>query len=235
MKVLIIQHTPIEGPGLLGKIFTEKEWDVDVRCMTEGASLPRGVVRFDSMVILGGPMGAYQEEQYPYLIQVQELIRKAVPIGLPTLGICLGGQLMARALGAQVGPNREKEIGWYPLEVLPRGLKTRLFKGIPSQLTAFQWHNDTFDLPRGAELLASSPLCTNQAFQYGDCLWGLQFHPEVTPVMIDQWLASGPGDLEGLPGKDPANRIVMNTREIWTETQEIRNRLLVNLEALLHL
>ncbi|HWP97394.1 MAG TPA: type 1 glutamine amidotransferase [Syntrophomonadaceae bacterium] len=234
MKALIIQHTKNEGPGLLGQMLTEREWDVDICCLEEGASLPRGLGNLNSLVILGGPMGAYQEEEYPYLIEVQELIQKAVQVGLPTLGICLGGQLMARALGAKVGPNPEKEIGWYSLEVLPQGSASPLFNGIPSNFMAFQWHQDTFDLPLNAQLLASSPACVNQAFRYGDCLWGLQFHPEVSPAMIIQWLEAGPEDLQGLPGLDPAQNILKMTRAIWPQAQEIQSNLLNNIEVLLH-
>jgi GMP synthase (glutamine-hydrolysing) len=138
---------------------------------------------------MGGPMGVYEGEKHAFLPREIDFIEKAVSRGVPTLGVCLGAQLLARALGSPVYPHRFREIGWYPLRLTPEGRKDPAFRRWPPRARVFQWHGDTFDLPQGAALLARSPLCENQAFRHGRTAYGLQFHLEVTPAMIGEWLA----------------------------------------------
>jgi len=139
LRVLIVQHVACEGPGLLADALLKDGWELDLRCMdAPGAILPGKFDGYRALVILGGPMGAYEEETYPYLRRVQELIREAVAGRVPTVGICLGGQLIARAFGAEVKPNPVKEIGWYPVRVTPEGKAAPLFAGLPREFTVFQ-------------------------------------------------------------------------------------------------
>ena len=156
------------------------------------------------LVILGGPMNVDEVDRYPFLRHEVPWIREAIEAGLPTLGICLGSQLLAKALGARVYPNHVKEIGWYPIELTPAAAEDPLLAQSGTR-TVFQWHGDTFDLPSGAVHLARSPLCENQAFRYGRLSYGLQFHAEMTAAMIDAWvddLQNG-GEPAGLPDVDP--------------------------------
>ncbi len=137
------------------------------------------------LIFLGGPMSA--NDDYGYLRQEIRLIERAVQAGTPVLGICLGAQLLARALGAPVYRNRVKEIGWFPVTWTPATRDDPLLAGLSGQDSVFHWHGETFDLPAGSAWLASSERCRNQGFRFGDNAWGLQFHLEVTPDMIDAW------------------------------------------------
>jgi GMP synthase (glutamine-hydrolysing) len=151
------------------------------------------------LVVLGGPMNVDEVQRYPFLAADVRWIRQAVEGRLPVLGVCLGAQLLAKALGARVYANGVKEIGWYPIEMTPAAADDALFACGGTQ-TVFQWHGDTFDLPAEAVQLARSPLCEYQAFRYGPTAYGLQFHVEMTAPMIDQWLAAADasGELDGL-------------------------------------
>ena len=157
------------------------------------------------LVILGGPMNVDETDKYPYLAQEIEWIKQALAAGLPILGICLGSQLLAKALGARVYPNHVKEIGWYAVDLMPAADRDSLFDACGQRVTVFQWHGDTFDLPPNAVRLASSPLCRNQAFRYGRHAYGIQFHIEMTPELIDSWLTESGncGELAGLDYIDP--------------------------------
>ena len=143
---------------------------------------------------------------YPFLADEVRWLRQAVEADLPVLGVCLGAQLLAKALGSRVFANRVKEIGWYEVELLPEAADDPLFCDVASPATVFHWHGDTFDLPRGAVQLARSSQCENQAFRFGPSAYGLQFHLEMTAEMIDDWLceANNCGELAGLDYIDPA-------------------------------
>jgi GMP synthase-like glutamine amidotransferase len=225
MQVLIIQHVRQEGPGLIAEIFSKKGWKLDIRIMDQpGTILPKTVADYKAVIILGGPMGAYEEQKYPYLYQVQELVRDAIERRIPILGICLGGQLIARALGATVKPNSIKEIGWYKIHLTEAGKKAFLFRDLPEEFWAFQWHGDTFELPEGAVLLAEGDTCTNQAFAYQECAWALQFHPEVTPIIIDYWAEIYQEELIDFAGPEAVNQLKEETKRLWEKNQEVFSR-----------
>ncbi len=139
-----------------------------------------------ALVFMGGPMSV--NDELPYINQELELIRKAVSLGKPILGVCLGAQLIAKALGSRVYPNAVKEIGWYPIRWTEAAADDPVCGGLKGSDTVFHWHGETFDLPPGAELLASSDACRHQAYRAGRGIYGLQFHLEVTPEMIADWL-----------------------------------------------
>jgi GMP synthase (glutamine-hydrolysing) len=138
---------------------------------------------------MGGPMNVDQADEFPFLATEVGWLRRAVEAGLPTLGVCLGAQLLAKSLGSRVYPHRVKEIGWYELELLPAATDDRLFAGARNRETVFQWHGDTFDLPQGAVQLARGASCEQQAFRYGPAAYALQFHVEMTARMVDDWFA----------------------------------------------
>lgn len=144
------------------------------------------------LIVLGGAMGANDDDKHPFLADLKVLIRQVVMAGIPYLGICLGGQLLASALGAQVVSNRWEELGSLTVRLTKDGRNDQLFANLEHEFTTFQWHHDSFDLPEGAVLLATSAACPHQAFKVGNNAWGLQFHPEVTEQIIRDWCAWDP-------------------------------------------
>ena len=143
----------------------------------------------DALIVLGGAMGANDDARYPFLTGLKVLIRSVVAARIPYLGICLGGQLLAAALGAAVVSHRWEELGALDVSLTPEGGKDRLFEGITAEFKTFQWHHDSFDIPVGGVLLAASAACPHQAFRIGEAAWGVQFHPEVTEPIIRGWCA----------------------------------------------
>ncbi len=140
----------------------------------------------DLLVVLGGPIGAYEEHEYPFLNTELNILTERLSANRPTLGICLGAQLMARALGARVYPGPSKEIGWAAINLTLAGLAGPLHHLDGNRV--IHWHGDTFDLPDGCELLGSTTLCPNQAFARGPNILALQFHPEITATSMERWL-----------------------------------------------
>lgn len=181
MRVHVLQHVSFEGPGSILHWLEHRQAQVSVTRLYESESLP-SLGDFDALVALGGPMSVNDEESRPWLRQEKILVRDCVHSGKPTIGICLGAQLIASALGARVYPGQYKEIGWFP--VRPVTHKTNSFS-FASELEVFHWHGETFDLPTGAVHLAESDGCPHQAFQVGERAIGLQFHLETTPESAD--------------------------------------------------
>ena len=186
--VYILRHVPHESAGSLEVHFRES--GLEIRYFDLFREIPRqlDLDRAAGLVVMGGPMNVDQLDRFPFLAAEVDWIRQALQRRLPMLGICLGSQLLAKAAGSRVYPNSKKEIGWYRLELLPAAAKDPLFAGSDPHETVFHWHGDTFDLPPAAVKLARSPLCEQQAFRVGDCAWGLQFHIEMLPEMVDDWL-----------------------------------------------
>ncbi|MER3445711.1 MAG: hypothetical protein C4291_02235 [Candidatus Dadabacteria bacterium] len=188
MRTLVLRHVPHEHLGTLALILRSNNLAYEYINLYEDANPKVSFDGLSALIILGGPMNVYETDMYPFLEIEDGLIKRAIEKDIPVLGICLGAQLIAKSLGAQVTKNREKEIGWYLLKITDEGSKDKLFKHLNANETVFQWHGDTFEIPRGAVHLAESPLCPNQAFRFGSSVYGLQFHIEVTPEMILDWL-----------------------------------------------
>jgi GMP synthase-like glutamine amidotransferase len=185
VKVLAFRHVPFEGAGLLETVLTSRGIELQYVDLYRGGA-PPDAADADGLVFLGGPMSV--NDDLPYLRVEEGIIRAAMERGQPALGVCLGAQLIARAAGARVYKNRVKEIGWFDIHLTDQGAKDSLFGAMNRTENVFHWHGETFDLPNGAELLASSERCVNQAFRLGDGAYGLQFHLEVTPGMIADWM-----------------------------------------------
>jgi GMP synthase-like glutamine amidotransferase len=184
MRVLCFRHVPFEGPGLLEPVLRERGIALDYADLYLNPPTAPDPAAYEGLVFLGGPMSV--NDDLPWLRAEEEYLRAAVAAGRPVLGICLGSQLMAGALGAKVSRNPAKEIGWFEVRFTPEAANDPLFAGLSAE-TLFHWHGETFELPAGATLLASSALCRNQAFRVGERAWGLQFHAEITPEMIADW------------------------------------------------
>lgn len=179
MRAHCLQHVAVEGPAYIAEWLKARGHELAITRLYEGESLPDPSA-MDLLVVMGGPMGANDDDAVPWLSAEVALIRQTIDAGTPVLGVCLGAQLVARALGAAVRPNPEPEIGWFPVRAVPNFADDAFT--FPAEITVFHWHGDMFELPDGAVRLASSDACENQAFQFGDCVIGLQCHLEVTPV-----------------------------------------------------
>lgn len=178
MPVHILQHVPFEGLGSIETWLRTAGCDITRTPFFETTDLPPSD-EVDFLIIMGGPMSVNDEGEFPWLIDEKRFIRGCIERGKSVLGICLGAQLIANALGARVYRNPEKEIGWFPIQALPSN-EGEIFR-FPSPIKVFHWHGETFDLPAGAVHLARSEGCENQAFQIGRSVIGLQFHLETTP------------------------------------------------------
>ncbi|NQU39710.1 MAG: gamma-glutamyl-gamma-aminobutyrate hydrolase family protein [Lentisphaerae bacterium] len=178
MRAHYIQHVPFEGLGSMAPWLEGAGYAVTRTRLFAGESLP-ALDGIDLLIVMGGPMGVNEEGAYPWLIEEKRFVGEAIRTGVPVLGVCLGAQLMASALGARVYPNAVKEIGWFPVEGVPTGGDANAF-AFPSSTEVFHWHGETFDLPEGAVHLAGNAACRNQAFQMGRSAIGLQFHLETT-------------------------------------------------------
>lgn len=182
MRVHYLQHVPFEGLGSIRTWLQKHKCGITATKFYESSSLP-SPDQFDLLIVMGGPMGVNDEEQYPWLRVEKKLIKDAINAGRAVLGICLGAQLIASSLGESVYPNRRKEIGWFPIKAVP--VEDGAVYSFPKTLNVFHWHGDTFDLPEGAIHLAVSNACENQAFQLGKAVIGLQFHLETTVESAD--------------------------------------------------
>ena len=219
MRYHCLQHVSFETPGLLIDLIREKGHSLRTTALYLEEPLP-SVADFDALIIMGGPMSIHDEDVYPWLRAEKELIAAAIREGKKVLGICLGAQLIAAVLGARVFPTPQKEIGFWPVQwteaaASPRGKEA----GAPGGSLFFHWHGETFDLPVGAVLLASSPACVNQAFRLGDKVLGIQFHPEVTPEIIRGMVEYEGWELEeeaGAPFVQGATQILAGARELGT-------------------
>lgn len=195
MKVLIVQHVECEGPGYLKDFLYREQIDFEIVGMYAGDKLP-AVDDFDALIVLGGPMNVYEENRYPYLKSLNMTIKNFTTRGGHYLGFCLGGQLLAKALGARVMKNPTREIGDFEIYLTGDGVDDPLFTGFEYIFPALEWHGDTFSIPVGAIKLAGSKLCPNQAFRFKNA-YGLQFHLEATTEMLVGWAGIYRGELEG--------------------------------------
>jgi len=187
-KIIILEHVQKERPSYLLDVMRKGPLPVECVLLSEPhAPLPEPK-DLAGLVITGGYMDVDEGDQYPFLLPEMKYIEKNLHAKVPTLGICLGSQLMAHVLGGMVYENTKREIGYYPLELTLDGQKDDLLKPMNTKEMVFQWHRDTFEIPKGCPHLAKTPLCPAQAFRYQDFAWAFQFHLEVTGKMARDWL-----------------------------------------------
>ena len=186
MDVLVLQHIACEPPGAFEDVLVAAGADIHRVELDEGDALPPWQ-DFVAIVAMGGPMSVHDDAELPWLTAEKQAIADAVRAGVPYWGSCLGVQLLAAALGARVYPGTQPEVGVLPVTLTDEGRSDPVFAGLPAEFLTLQWHGDTFDVPEGGVLLASSPAFPNQAFRVGRTAYGVQFHVEVTEQMAREW------------------------------------------------
>ena len=188
-KLLVFQHAATEPLGVLDPMLRRRGFRIRYVNFTRSPQAQPEVSRYNGLVVLGGPMNVDEHVRYPHLRTEIAAINEALRLDIPILGICLGAQLLAAALGATVRPHTVREIGWYALYPTPAAREDRLLGHFDGSQPVFQWHAYTFDLPRGAVLLASTDSCIHQAFRFGSRAYGLQFHLEADEALVRRWLS----------------------------------------------
>ena len=184
-KIIVLQHHPAENLGTIARALEGAALAWQYVRLHDGHPVPRDMKGAGGLIVMGGPMAIYQIDRFPFLKDEMRLVGEAIAQGRPVLGICLGAQIVAAALGAKVDRNPAgKEIGWYPVKLSAAAREDRLFSAVPDTITPFHWHGDIFEPPHGAVTLASSDRTPCQAFRYGDKAWAIQFHLEVTRTSI---------------------------------------------------
>ena len=198
LRIRCFMHVPYEGPGVIADWARQHQHTMAFTRFYEGDSLPDpGEV--DLLVIMGGPMDVIDEMATPWMAAEIAWVSEYLESGKPVLGICLGAQLIARALGATVYAGNEKEIGWYPLQFHPAPVVLRIWRHLPDTRKEFHWHGDTFTLPEGASTIASSAAFPHQGFIYREQVIALQFHLEVTPAQVREMVENGRQELTAGP------------------------------------
>ncbi len=185
--ILFIKHIDVEGPGTVETYFQGGGFSLKIVDLSRGEKLPSDFSDIEAVVSLGGPMNVYEEQKFPFLKEEDLFIKETLKKQIPFLGICLGAQLLAKAAGAKVSKSSTKEVGWFKVQLQKIAQKDFLLCGLGPEITVFQWHEDTFDVPQSGTLLATGPNCPHQAFKVGKCAYGIQFHIEVTEAIINDW------------------------------------------------
>jgi GMP synthase-like glutamine amidotransferase len=204
---LVVQHVAPEPAFSIAEALSDSGVDIDTRRVFAGDRVPPDGSGLDGLVIMGGPMSAASDDGFPTRTAELALIADAIDRGIPTLGVCLGAQLLAAAAGGTVFPGASgPEIGWGPVDLTAGSVDDRLLAGLPTPLTVLHWHGDTFDLPEEAVRLAGNANYTNQGFRLGAAAWGLQFHLEVTAPAVDGFLTAFGADAEHTDGGPAAIR-----------------------------
>ncbi len=224
MRIHYLQHASFEGINSLRPWIDAQGHSLTGTELFSGETLPE-LDSFDWLIIMGGPMSVHDETKHPWLIPEKAFIRAAIETGKIVLGICLGAQLIANVLGADVRKNAHREIGWFPIQRDPAIDNTELATIFPQTLDVFHWHGDTFDIPEGSLPIASSEACANQGFILGNRVIGLQCHPEATPEFAEHLLKNCRDELDG-------TRYVQNDKEILAPVAQFKAANLV-MQALL--
>ncbi|NEO51787.1 MAG: glutamine amidotransferase [Okeania sp. SIO3B5] len=209
-NAIVIRHIAFENLGSLHAILKEKGYAIEYLEAAPGFLDKINPLTPDLVIILGGPIGADDEQDYPFVSDELDLLKQRLANNKPTLGICLGAQLMARALGGKVYQGNGKEIGWFPIQLTKFGQSSPLQYLAPEETAVLHWHGDTFDLPEGAVHLAASAAYQNQAFAWGKSALALQFHPEVTTSGLEHWFIGHACEIAATPDVN-VSKLRLNT------------------------
>jgi GMP synthase-like glutamine amidotransferase len=235
-RLVVLQHAPHEGPSRLRSAFERAGYSIEVLRLDLGTPVPGTTDGIDALLVLGGSMGVGDlgDPRYPFLGPEISLLERAVASDFPTLGICLGSQLLARAAGARVYPNQRgnsvvREVGWGAVHFTRAASEEPVLSGLDAAEIMLHWHGDTFDLPRDAVLLASTLHCPHQMIRLKTRLFGVQFHPELDAGDIERWVVEDADYVAGALGPDGATRILADTKRFMPRFVERGDRLLDNL------
>jgi GMP synthase (glutamine-hydrolysing) len=187
-KILVFQHVPYEPLGTLDPLLKEAGFRIRYVNFGRDPNQRPSLDKYEALIVLGGPMNAHQIDTWPNLLTEVDVIREAVDSGMSVLGICLGAQLLAKALGGRVSRNPRREIGWHDVQLTAAGRADAVISTFAATQRVFQWHEDGISLPDGADHLATSPASTVQAFRFGEHAYGFQFHLEVDASLVERWL-----------------------------------------------
>jgi GMP synthase (glutamine-hydrolysing) len=222
---LALQHIACEPPAAFEDELRSRGLELVRAELDEGDALPDWR-EFAGLIVMGGPMGAYEEDAHPWLVEEKRAIRDAAEAGHPVWGVCLGAQLLADALGARVYRGEEAEVGLLAVELTDAAAADPVFGAAPQSFPSLQWHGDTFELPQGATLLASSPAYASQAFVYKRA-YGLQFHLEVSPALAAEWgeVPAYAASLEAIKGPGALLRLVTDVKKHANETLPLAREL----------
>ncbi len=223
MRAHYLQHVPFEGLGSIQRWLDEAGYQISGTRFFASALLPDSA-DLDLLIVMGGPMSVHDECQYAWLKEEKRFIKAMIDGGKPLLGVCLGAQLIADVLGARVYKNREREIGWFPIQGLASGDADRF--SFPPSVPVFHWHGETFELPAGAVHLAQSRACTHQAYQVGNSVMGLQFHLEMTPESVQSILTHGRHELTPAEFVQTEKEILSVPAEHFLELNALMERVL---------
>jgi GMP synthase (glutamine-hydrolysing) len=218
-RVLVLQHHPLEHPGVLTRTLTASGATLEVVRVDLGAPCPRTLDGYDGLLVMGGPMGVRDGEMHPWLVDERALLARAMATDLPTLTICLGAQQLAAAAGAVVTRGPAPEIGWHRISPTAAACEDPVFAAT-EPFAALEWHNDVFALPAGAVALASSARCPVQAYRLGRRVYGMLFHLEVDAPMVDTWCETFAGGGE-LPAGDAQPEFAAANRRAATIAQRL--------------
>ncbi|MFC2107139.1 type 1 glutamine amidotransferase [Bacteroidota bacterium] len=221
IRIHYLQHVPFEDLGYIETWAKDKNYSLTSTKLYENTTFP-DMDEFDMLIIMGGAMSVNDEEIYPWLSQEKKFLKLSIASDKIILGICLGSQLLATALGAKVYPNKMKEIGWYPVYLADTAKGEKILKDFPESISVFHWHGDTFDLPKNSVHLMQSEICTNQAFLYNNKVLGLQFHLETSPETLNSMIENCRDEL--IP-----NKYIQTEAEILNKVSQcdITNRYLI--------
>lgn len=214
IRIHYLQHVPFESPGAILEWAKTSSAPISSTMLHLDEPFP-GLDSFDTLVVMGGPMGVHDESAHTWLTREKAFIENAIKADKAVLGICLGAQLIADVLGAAIRKNKDKEIGWFPIETTPENRSIPLTGFLPDSLTVFHWHGETFDIPSSAVRIAGSQGCTNQGFVYGERIVALQFHLEVNPDTLAEMVNNGRHELV-------AGKYIQNEEAILRNNGHIR-------------
>lgn len=238
MHLIALQHVDLEGPSRIGEIAREIGWTVEVRQMAHGDPVPARLEAGQMLVVMGGPMGVgdLTDPRYPFLAQEVELLRTVLAARQPVIGVCLGAQLLAHAAGASVypllvgePPVHHREVGWGAVSFTRTAGEEPVLAGMDPSEVVVHWHGDTFDLPQGATLLASTLACPQQFFRLGKAAFGLQFHIEVTPDQVADWVREDADFVRSAGGAVHGERLLADTARFMPRHRVHGDRLIRNL------
>jgi GMP synthase (glutamine-hydrolysing) len=243
-RALVLKQVAHEGPARIATALERAGFQLEIRELSAGEAVPPNLEGYDALIAMGAPLGVSdaKDPRFSYLARELELLQLAVERDFPTLGVCLGSQLLAAAAGARVYPNvvgeppqLHREVGWGAVHFTETPEREPVLRGLEPAELMLHWHGDTFDLPRNAVLLASTLPCKNQMYRIGQHVFGVQFHPELEERDIQHWLELDPGYVRSALGPDGPERVSAEARRYFPRYRERSEVLVANLvNALSH-